>query len=70
MYDWGIRQGDVVAIISENCIEFPAMIFATIYLGAVAAPMNILYTKSKPLSFKLNDRPLNYEVLDSNVCSR
>ncbi|HWD53550.1 MAG TPA: AMP-binding protein, partial [Acidimicrobiales bacterium] len=36
----GIRQGDVVALLSYNCPEFLEALFAANYLGAIAMPIN------------------------------
>lgn len=43
----GIRQNDVISIISENRFEFPAIVFGAFYLGAIVAPVNITYTERK-----------------------
>ncbi|CAO1369184.1 unnamed protein product [Diamesa tonsa] len=44
MHSFGIRQNDVVGIVSENRLEFPAIAFAAFYLGAIVTPINITYT--------------------------
>jgi fatty-acyl-CoA synthase len=36
----GVRQGDVVALLSYNCPQFLEALFAANYLGAVAMPIN------------------------------
>jgi acyl-CoA synthetase (AMP-forming)/AMP-acid ligase II len=36
----GVGNGDVVALLSYNCIEFLETIFAANYLGAIAMPIN------------------------------
>jgi acyl-CoA synthetase (AMP-forming)/AMP-acid ligase II len=36
----GVRPGDVVALLSYNCIEFLATIFAANHAGAIAMPIN------------------------------
>src|SRR5438270_3967329 len=36
----GVRQGDVVGLLSYNCPEFLETVFATNYLGAIAMPIN------------------------------
>ncbi|XP_063821991.1 uncharacterized protein LOC135071999 [Ostrinia nubilalis] len=43
----GVRQGDVVAICSENRIEYLIANIATYYLGAVSTFLNIAYTKDE-----------------------
>ncbi len=40
LYDRGVRQGDVVGLLSYNCPEFLETIFAANYLGAIAMPIN------------------------------
>lgn len=41
----GIRQGDVVSIISENRFEFIYALFGTIFLNCTLAPLNHTYSK-------------------------
>src|SRR5262245_65218226 len=36
----GVREGDVVALLSYNNVEFLATIFAANHLGAIAMPVN------------------------------
>lgn len=45
LQNYGICEGDVVGICSENRLEFSVALFATIYLGAAFAPLNITYNK-------------------------
>jgi acyl-CoA synthetase (AMP-forming)/AMP-acid ligase II len=40
LQDRGVGRGDVVALLSYNCIEFVETIFAANYLGAIAMPSN------------------------------
>jgi 4-coumarate--CoA ligase len=40
----GIRQGDVVSIMSENRFEFPFVLFGTIFTNAILAPINNTYS--------------------------
>ena len=40
LHDRGIGAGDVVGILSYNCIEFLETIFAANFLGAIAMPIN------------------------------
>ncbi len=40
LHERGVRAGDVVALLSYNCIEFLETIFAANYLGAIAMPIN------------------------------
>ncbi|XP_065073268.1 uncharacterized protein LOC135697456 isoform X2 [Ochlerotatus camptorhynchus] len=42
-----VRVGDVVGIVSENRLEFPAALFASIFLGATVAPINLTYTEGE-----------------------
>lgn len=44
LYDAGLRQNDVISIISENRSEYVAVSFATIFLNAILAPINSTYT--------------------------
>ncbi|KAG4075442.1 hypothetical protein HA402_015095 [Bradysia odoriphaga] len=45
LYGAGIRQNDVVSIVSENRFEFPAIVFGAFYLSAVVAPINTTLTE-------------------------
>ncbi|XP_037050002.1 4-coumarate--CoA ligase 1-like [Bradysia coprophila] len=45
LYGAGIRQNDVVSIVSENRFEFPAIVFGAFYLSAIVAPINTTYTE-------------------------
>lgn len=47
LHDAGIRQNDVVAIISENRSEYVAVAYGTLFLNATLAPMNYTYTERK-----------------------
>src|SRR5205823_9408263 len=40
LHERGIGAGNVVALLSYNCIEFLETIFAANYLGAIAMPIN------------------------------
>ncbi|MFZ0770632.1 MAG: long-chain fatty acid--CoA ligase [Candidatus Sulfotelmatobacter sp.] len=39
LQEWGIQKGDRVAILSENCPEWPTADFAILLLGAVTVPV-------------------------------
>ncbi|XP_053678264.1 luciferin 4-monooxygenase-like [Anopheles nili] len=41
----GIRSGDVIGIVSENRLEFPAVLVGAFLLGATVAPINLTYTE-------------------------
>lgn len=43
----GIKNGDVIGLVSENRLEFPCVAFAAYYLGATLAPINLTYTDRK-----------------------
>jgi len=50
----GIKPGDKVAVISENCLEFPVIVYAVAKCGAVLVPVNFRYEK-KELIYILNN---------------
>lgn len=50
MFSAGIRENDVIGIVSENRLEFPVIAFAAFYLGAIVSPINITYTGRKFIS--------------------
>lgn len=45
LYETGVRQNDVISIVSENRHEFPAIAFGALYLSAIVAPINVTYTE-------------------------
>lgn len=47
LYDAGIRQNDVISILSENRLEYAAIAYGTLYLNAICAPTNFAYTERK-----------------------
>ncbi len=49
----GVKQGDVVAIISENRFEFVYALMGTIFLNCTLAPLNHTYSK-RELAHALN----------------
>lgn len=56
----GIKKGDVISISSENRFEFTVTAIAVFSLGAITAPLNILYTKCKySTSARLNSGEYN-----------
>lgn len=54
LFGEGLRRNDVIAIISENSLEFPPLAFGAICLNAIVSPLNITYTerKSKRKSYR------------------
>ena len=50
MFSAGVRENDVIGIVSENRLEFPVISFAAFYLGAIVSPINITYTERKFIS--------------------
>jgi len=47
LYGAGIRQNDVISILSENRLEYAAIGYGTIFLNAICSPTNFLYTERK-----------------------
>lgn len=45
LYGAGIRRNDVISIVSENRLEFPAIVFGAFHLSAIVAPINTTYTE-------------------------
>lgn len=44
---YGVKEGDVIGLCSENRLEFPVIVFAAFVLGATIAPLNVTYTDRK-----------------------
>ena len=43
----GLKPGDIVTIHSPNCMEYPVIYLAIQEVGAIASPVNPVYTASK-----------------------
>lgn len=41
----GVKQNDVVSIVSENRFEYSTISFGTMLLNAIIAPVNVTYTE-------------------------
>ncbi|MFK8023588.1 MAG: AMP-binding protein [Ilumatobacter sp.] len=50
----GVRQGDVIAMMSPNCVEFPAAVLGAMAAGAVPTLVNPTYSGAE-LSHQLRD---------------
>ena len=55
----GFSKGDVVAIYSPNCLEYPIAFQAIASLGGVSSTANPSYTASE-LAYQLNDAGAKY----------
>ncbi len=54
MTELGLKSGDRVALLMQNCVEFIALFYAAAKLGVVVVPLNTRLTPSE-LSFILSD---------------
>lgn len=54
LHEIGVERNDVIAIVSENRHEFPAIAFGAFYLNAIVAPINVTYTERKIIFFISN----------------
>ncbi len=52
--EYGVVAGDRVALLAENCIEYPVAVFAVLKLGAVLVPLNFRYRPDE-VAFVVND---------------
>lgn len=43
----GVKEGDVIGITSENCIEIPLIVFGAYFLGAAITTCNLTYTENE-----------------------
>lgn len=41
----GVCSNDVISIVSENRLEFIPIALSALYLGAIVAPINVMYTE-------------------------
>ncbi|UCE53477.1 MAG: AMP-binding protein [Desulfobacterales bacterium] len=53
----GIRSGDKVAIMAQNCMEFPVIVYAVAKCGAVLVPINFRYEKKELIYVAENSDP-------------
>lgn len=42
--DIGVGQGDRVGVLTQNCLELPEVVIATLKLGAISVPLNVMLT--------------------------
>jgi acyl-CoA synthetase (AMP-forming)/AMP-acid ligase II len=57
----GFGKGDVLALYSPNCLEYPIPLLAAALLGGITTTINPLYTVEE-LAFQLNDARAKYLV--------
>lgn len=50
----GVRAGDHVALLMEDCLEYPVLVFAALKLGAIVVPLNFRYRPDE-VAFVVND---------------
>lgn len=50
----GVLAGDRVALLAENCIEYPVAVFAVLKLGAILLPLNFRY-RANEVAYVVND---------------
>ena len=65
----GVGKGDRVAIVMRNLPEWPVAFFATVCIGAVAAPLNAWWT-GEELEFALADSGAKVAILDGERFAR
>lgn len=47
LYNFGVRQNDMVSIVSDNRHDYVAINFGVLFLNAILAPINYTYTERK-----------------------
>jgi len=50
----GLKQGDVVAVQSPNCVDYPVAVFGALKAGCICTNVNPLYTETE-MEFQLQD---------------
>ena len=50
----GVTAGERVALLAENCLEYPVAVFAVLKLGAILAPLNFRYRPDE-VAYVVND---------------
>lgn len=61
----GVKKGDKVAIIHDNCFEYPEMYFAIGKIGAVATPLNYRLIGSE-IAYLINHSESNTVILSQD----
>lgn len=66
---YGIRKGDRVAIIMRNYPQWPLAFYAVLSIGAIATPMNSLWTADE-LEYGLSFAGVKLAIIDSQIHDR
>lgn len=70
LYGAGLRQNDVISVISENRFEFLPISYGALFINVIVAPLNITYTRSK-LSKKFSNNLIkNYQQFQKIISAR
>ncbi|MGC4936119.1 class I adenylate-forming enzyme family protein [Gordonia sp. DT30] len=65
----GVGRGDVVALVTTNCLEFVEVLFATLKVGGTVAPLNIRWT-GRELAHPLRDSAAKIIVTEKRFLDR
>ena len=65
LYKEGVRQGDHVALLLGQQIEFPLSFFSLMRLGAIVVPLNTRF-KAEELVYEINDSESKYLIVDED----
>lgn len=60
---YGVRQGDHIAILLATQVEFPMAFFALMKLGAIVVPLNTRF-KGEELAYEINDSESTVLIVD------
>jgi len=64
----GIKKGDRVAVLAENCFEYPEMYFGIAKAGGIITPLNYRFVPSE-VSLLANESGANILILQSNYAA-
>jgi len=62
LLELGVKKGDRVAIIQDNCFEYPEMYYGISKIGAIITPLNYRFI-GRELAFLLNDSEANTLII-------
>src|SRR3989442_958305 len=65
----GVRTGDSVALMSQNCAEFLATYFACAKLGAVCVPINLLW-RQRELAYVLEHSRARMVIVEASLADQ
>ena len=64
--DLGVKKGDRIAILAQNCMDYVSYHYATAMIGAILVPLNIRHTDEE-MTWILNNSEPSILVVDGTL---